>query len=894
MHIDADTGYQTQRASILSPFEQYLNPFLGQLLRNAHLDKQFVRGEGCHLWDSEGFEYLDFVGAHGALPFGFHPPEILDSLEQFCRSQEPSFVQPSMLGPAGELARRLIEVAPAGLRYVTFTNSGAESIEAAIKLARSATQKPGILSTENGFHGKTLGALSATGRPIYQRIFGAPVPGFYFVPYGDLDALGEFLCQHASDIAAFIVEPIQGEGGINVPPPGYLSGASEMCRQHGVLLICDEVQTGLGRTGSLFACSHDELQPDILTLAKALGGGILPIGAVLSTADCLNEEFALKHTSTFSGNALACRVGLRSLELLTRGNGALVTHVAETSSYFVEQLETLQERFPSLIKSVRGRGFLLGLELTGTGHSFGRQCLMSCMAEQGNLVLGIASYLLNMKRIRVAPTLFASRTMRIEPPLVADRRDVCCFLSALEEVLQILDTCDTARFFGHFVDFTSEIAPPPPPMRSRQFFAKLSSTEGRFGFLVHPFDLMSYVDMDQALGVYRPEQLQTLMACLCTCRLPEQEETLVLGSMNVKSRCGATSGEFFVIANTSEEILNLPPSEAASKVREAVRLAAARGAPLVGLGGFTSIVTHNGSDLLDLGIPLTTGNGYTVVSSLRTIEKSIVHLGLDEKQANVAVVGASGSIGRALALLLAEHVGSLTLIARPGPVGLMRLRKVAFDIVAYLTAHIRYSRRQPTNAITEFLYSYDREELLNDPQVCNRAARDLEQEGLLVLVADSGGSLRNVDVIATATSSVNGILTGEMLAPGTVVCEISRPFNVSKEVHLTRPDVLVIDGGLVVAPEGQELGLHLGLPQGLVYGCVAETMVMSLEKRYQHGSIGTDLDPLQILKLEEQACLHGFSPAPLTTSGRQVQLEDWTRLISFRRAACTAAGNSRA
>jgi acetylornithine/succinyldiaminopimelate/putrescine aminotransferase len=236
-------------------------PFLGRLLRNANLQKRFVRGEGCRLWDEEGSEYLDFIGGYGALPFGFNPPEILEVVEQFCRSQEPSFTQPSMLTAAGELARRLIEVAPPGLRHVTFTNSGAESIEAALKLARSATGKAGILSTENAFHGKTLGALSATGRPAYQTSFGAPVPGFFRVPFGDLEALDSFLHRHANEIAAFVVEPIQGEGGINVPPHGYLSSAGKICRQRGVLIICDEVQTGLGRTGSLFACSHDGLEP---------------------------------------------------------------------------------------------------------------------------------------------------------------------------------------------------------------------------------------------------------------------------------------------------------------------------------------------------------------------------------------------------------------------------------------------------------------------------------------------------------------------------------------------------------------------------------------------------------------------------------------------------------
>jgi acetylornithine/succinyldiaminopimelate/putrescine aminotransferase/predicted amino acid dehydrogenase len=893
MHIDIEHPAVT--APVLSPFDECLNPFLGRLLRSANLDKRFVRGEGCRLWDSDGCEYLDFIGAYGALPFGFHPPEILEAVEQFCRSQEPSFTQPSMPEAANELAQRLIEVAPRGLRHVTFTNSGAESIEAAIKLARSATGKPGILSTENGFHGKTLGALSATGRPAYQTSFGAPVPGFFRVPYGDLQALDAFLRRHASEIAAFVVEPIQGEGGINVPPPGYLSSAGEICRQHSVLIICDEVQTGLGRTGSLFACSQDGLKPDILTLAKALGGGIVPIGAMLSTADCYTEEFALKHTSTFAGNALACRIGLRSLELLTRGNGALVRHVAETGDNLRQALEALRERFPNLVKSVRGRGFLLGLELTASLHSFGRQCLMSSMAEQGSLVLGLASYLLNVSRIRVAPTLFGAHVMRIEPPLVADREVVSSLLSALEEVFQVVDTCDTARFFGHFVGFSGGQETAPPALtRHPRAAPKPNTAEDRFGFIVHPFDLASYVDMDEALAVYRPEQIQALMDRLSECHLMELEETLVLGSLDVKSaRGGSSRGEFFVIADTAQEILDLPRQEALRKVRSAVRLAARRGAPLVGLGGFTSIVTHNGTDLLALGVPLTTGNGYTVVSGLHAIEESITHLKLGPWRTNVAVVGASGSIGRALALLLAERVGSLALVARPEPIGLMRLRKVACDIVAYLAARAQRSRRLPSNFITEFLTSRGLIEFMNDPEACDRAVASLELEGRIVLSTDLRKSLAGADIIATATSSVSCIITAEMLRPGAVVCEISRPFNISEEVRESRPDVLVIDGGLVLTPGEQNLGVRLGLPEGMVYGCMAETMVMSLDSCYHHGSIGPDLSPSQILELQEQACRHGFRPAPLMTSGRRVQPEDWARVISCRpAAACAVAGKN--
>ncbi len=245
------------RASVdgaANPFARCVNPHLADLLRKLWLDKQFVRGEGCELFDNEGRRYLDCISAYGALPFGFNPAEIWQSLQEVQNDAEPSFIQPSLLGAAGELAERLLEVAPVNMRHVTFTNSGAESIEAAIKLCRAATGRQGILSTHNSFHGKTLGALAATGNPDYQKEFCTPTGEFYAIPYGDADALAKELSQRPEHYAAFIVEPIQGEGGVVVPPRGYLARVREICSKAGVLLVFDEIQTGLGRTGAMFCC----------------------------------------------------------------------------------------------------------------------------------------------------------------------------------------------------------------------------------------------------------------------------------------------------------------------------------------------------------------------------------------------------------------------------------------------------------------------------------------------------------------------------------------------------------------------------------------------------------------------------------------------------------------
>ena len=209
-----------------------------------------------------------------------------------------------------------------------FTNSGAELVEAAIKLARCRTGRLGILSARNGFHGLTLAGMSATDTSFFQRGFGAPVPGFDLVPFGDLEALEATLTARPGFFAAFMVEIIQGESGIRVAPPGYLAAARDLCHRYGSLLIVDEVQTGLGRTGRLFACEEEGVTPDILALAKALGGGLMPIGACLYSEAAYTEHFDLRHGSTFAGNTLACRAALAAIAELTKDDQQLVRQVA--------------------------------------------------------------------------------------------------------------------------------------------------------------------------------------------------------------------------------------------------------------------------------------------------------------------------------------------------------------------------------------------------------------------------------------------------------------------------------------------------------------------------------------------------------------------------------------
>jgi 3-acetyloctanal aminotransferase len=343
-------------------FARHVNPVLLGAAGKGGLVKTFVRGQGMELWDAEGRSYLDFVGGFGAMNLGHNHPAVARAVAAALGQQAPGFAQSGVNPLAAALAEQLAEITPRGLEMVFFCNSGTEAVEAALKLARAASGRTDLLYCEHSFHGKSLGSLSVTGNPALQRPFGPLLPGCQAVPFGDPGALERALCTRR--FAAFVVEPIQGEGGMNVPPEGYLRQAQRLCREAGTLLVVDEVQTGLGRTGALFAVDHEGVEPDLMTLAKSLGGGLVPLGAMLARRDLWMKAygtvqgFAL-HSSTFGGGSLACAAGLAALRALQEVG--LVENAQARGRQLWAGLAGLSRRCP-LVKEVRGRGLMLGLE----------------------------------------------------------------------------------------------------------------------------------------------------------------------------------------------------------------------------------------------------------------------------------------------------------------------------------------------------------------------------------------------------------------------------------------------------------------------------------------------------------------------------------------------------
>ncbi|HHV79560.1 MAG TPA: aspartate aminotransferase family protein [Firmicutes bacterium] len=425
------------RSEIRRLYSEYVNPGFISLLKLLDFDKRFVKAEGVEVWDQDGNVYLDFLGAFGALNLGHNPPEVWAALEKARVCHPTNLLQALPGAAAAALAHNLAQVTPGELKRCFFTNSGTETVEAALKMSRAATGRGTILYCEGSFHGKTFGSLSVTGREKYQKPFAPLLPGCEKVPYGDLAALESRL--QASEVAAFIVEPIQGEGGVRVPPEGYLKAAEELCHKYGTLLIVDEIQTGLGRTGRLFACEHEGVRPDIMCISKSLGGGLVPIGACIATEKVWNAAYGgldrcMLHTSTFGGNTLACLAGIAALEAIVQRR--LWENAAELGSYMLNGLKAIGARCPA-VKEVRGRGLLIGVEFDQPVKGLLDKVTAGMINKAADEYIGamVAGELLNRHHVITAYTLNNPNVMRLEPPLTVTREQVNRVLQAVEEVL---------------------------------------------------------------------------------------------------------------------------------------------------------------------------------------------------------------------------------------------------------------------------------------------------------------------------------------------------------------------------------------------------------------------------------------------------------------------------
>lgn len=432
--ISKDTLNENDRKFIIKEtvnnFRDFVNPGFLDYRKSVTKGGQYAavewRDAGLNSFiDVNGKEYIDCLGGFGIYNVGHRNPKVLKAVNDQLKHQ--ALHSQDLLDPLRAiLAKLLYEITPGKLQYSFFGNSGTEAVEGAIKLAKIHQNKKGknhFISTVGAFHGKSLGSLSATSKGVFRKPFAPLVSGFKHVFYGDIDMMYKTVRASSmvgEDIAAIILEPIQGEGGVILPPKDYFAKVKEICDQFDILLIADEVQTGMGRTGKMFCTEHYGVEPDIMCLAKALGGGIMPIGAVIATEEVFSEFFPnpFIHTTTFGGNPLSCAAAIATINVLLEDK--MPERAEKMGKYFISELRRVGNKYKDIVREVRGMGLMIGMEF-----------------ENDKIGYKVSKGLFD-KGVLVAGTLINAKTIRIEPPLTIEKGQCDRVVKALDEVLSNL------------------------------------------------------------------------------------------------------------------------------------------------------------------------------------------------------------------------------------------------------------------------------------------------------------------------------------------------------------------------------------------------------------------------------------------------------------------------
>lgn len=400
---------------------EHVNPGFLQYRKSVSTDYTAVEwdDEGAVFRDINGKEFIDMLGGFGIYNVGHRHPKVMEAVrnqldKQAIHSQE-------LIDPLRTYLAYLVSlITPGDLQYSFFTNSGTESVEGCLKMAMLATGRRHFIGAIGGFHGKSLGSLGGTSKAVFREPF-LPLLNWSHVPFGDVDALKMLMtsCDFTGDrVAAVILEPIQGEGGINVAPPGYLAAARELCDKYGAMLIYDEIQCGMGRSGRLFACEYDGVYPDLMALGKGFGGGVSPIGACVGTPKTWEKyiDNPFLHTTTFGGNPLACAAAIATIHVLLDED--LASRALEKGEYLLPKLNDLAQKYSKVMRGARGRGLMLGMEFAD--NDLGYEVAKNLFA----------------RNILISGTYINARVLRIEPPLVIDYPQLDTFLNALEESIK--------------------------------------------------------------------------------------------------------------------------------------------------------------------------------------------------------------------------------------------------------------------------------------------------------------------------------------------------------------------------------------------------------------------------------------------------------------------------
>jgi predicted amino acid dehydrogenase len=650
-------------------------------------------------------------------------------------------------------------------------------------------------------------------------------------------------------VAAFFMEPIQGEGGIHPIARETAQEWQEVCAARNVPLIADEIQSGMGRTGTFLYTEQLGVQPDYVLLGKSLGGGLSKISAIAIRRGEYRDIFSLQHGSTFAEDDLSSRVALCALELLDTENA--LAAAADKGKRLHRALTALAERHSTVVREVRGSGLMLGLEWQPL--EFNRSHALRFLQHYGWLGYALAGYLLKAHGVRVAPAISQGNTMRMEPAYSVPEEAIAGLLDGLEELCTLLEREDAAGILAPCIGAAPPAARGQP---SPSLIRRSPSTTSHVGFIGH------FIDPD-GVALWDPS-FSRLDASACRSFLDQIRpfaEPLLCHRDRVRSVTGeATTLSFIGIPVTSQQCYDALRTSERKEFRDliqrAVDLASREGCSVIGLGGYCSILTRNGKDLRPNGIALTTGSGYTVGAGLMAMQQAARSHGISWGRTRAAVIGATGNIGSVLASLLAQSVSSIVLLGRPASVE--ELRAVAGKILSTI------GRDAPSSPIGQTLRArgiggFDVTSSAESAAAFCRVKCELGDE-LPIDVGTDLSSCRDAQLIGAASNHPESILLPQHLGEQpTIVIDLAVPGDVHGSVIRERPNARVIRGGVIRTPCDPDWSVPgIPLERGEMFACMTETVLMGLERVESHGSFGS-LSTDRVLQTLAMAHKHGFT-----------------------------------
>lgn len=780
---------------------------LKEKLHALGLDASYInaRGDLLYRMTTEGeAEVLDLVGGYGANFLGHAHPRLSGCIAEFFRRQVPVFTQGAIGPEVQALNYQLRELF--GNYRVILTNTGAETVETAVKHAILENGKPRCLAIVNAYHGKSLATLSFSS--VHNEAFRRDDLQIDFLDPAN-PTTWEAALATIEEVSFAIVEPIRGEAGVMPLPSAFVDWLNTVTAAYNIPIIVDEIQTGLGRTGSLLAADGIGLRKDYICLSKALGGGIAKIGALLVSEERFVEEFSVLNTSTFADDSFSATLAQEVLSIISEED--LPGKCRQQGGLLKAALLKVKNEYPSVIKEVRGEGLMLGIEFQSQQSSSSN--LLRILFESGYYGYVVAGHLLHEHHIRVMPTLSNPNTLRIQPSAYISTEHIYRFLNGLRSVAEIIAKADAGSLLSYLVD--RKVRRIGDYRQVDRFEHQAPAGQKKVAFLGHFIKAKDLVLWDQSFEDWSEPELEALIS-----RTAKFLDPVIFDQVNVRATGGETVHLNFIgLFLDSREIERAYRSEdfqwIVEKIQHAADVAEAAGCQVLGLGGFTSILTRNGRWVKTQNLRVTTGNSLTVGFGLKAIYAAAEYQNVVIKDSSVAIIGAGGNIANTYAELLADQVKEIILVPR----------KLNNPVIEELKQQL----------------------LVRNPQ-------------LQVTITDNMESLKDCSIVVSSSNSSRPVIYPEHLSTTTrIICDLAVPQDVDASVGLVYPDLMQIMGGVVRLPQPNNFIVGgIPLPRGHIFACMGETIVMGLDGcRHFSGSIGS-VRPEDVYKTLELADQFGY------------------------------------